>query len=148
MFKYTKVREVKSPNRGTPESAGTDFYLPEEYGEVYIQPGQSIKIKAGIKLILPTGYCMLMVNKSSLGVKGLVVGAQLVDEDYRGEIHINLINTSQHESFTFKGGDKMTQGILLPYPNSNPMEIDSEEYMAYGPTIRGEGGFGSTNLVT
>ena len=146
MFKYTKVREVKSPDRGTPESAGIDFYLPYEYDHIFVAPGESIKVKAGIKLILPTGYCLLMVNKSSLGAKGLVVGAQLVDEDYRGEVHLNLINTNNHESITFKGGDKMVQGILLPYPNSNPLEINDDEYEAHGTTERGDGGFGSTNI--
>ena len=146
MFKYTKVREVKSPDRGTPESAGIDFYLPEEYDKLFIAANSSVKLKSGIKMILPIGYCMLMVNKSSLGARGLIVGAQLVDEDYRGEVHINLINTNKHEGMVFSGGDKMVQGILLPYPNSNPLEINEDAFDSHEPTQRGEGGFGSTNI--
>ena len=38
-MKYSKVREVKTPNRGTSESAGIDFYIP--VGEdVFIKPQQ------------------------------------------------------------------------------------------------------------
>ena len=32
-MKYTKTKEVRSPNRGTPGSAGIDFYIPTGYDQ-------------------------------------------------------------------------------------------------------------------
>ena len=39
-MKISKVREVKTPTRGTEKSAGIDFYMPNGFSET-IEPGQS-----------------------------------------------------------------------------------------------------------
>ena len=146
MFKFVKVREVASPERGTAQSAGIDFFIPNDtFGAYALSPGQSLKIPSGIKLVIPEGYCLQFVNKSGWGSKGLFVGACLVDSDYRGEVHLDIHNFSQNP-ISLKAGMKIVQGILLPVPNGNPIEIDSEEFSVYENTERGSGGFGSTGL--
>ncbi len=32
-MKIKKIRDVKTPSRGTPDSAGIDFYIPDDYME-------------------------------------------------------------------------------------------------------------------
>ena len=146
MFKFVKVKEVASPERGTSQSAGIDFFIPNDaFGSYGLGPGESLKIPSGIKMIIPEGYCLQFVNKSGWGSKGLFVGACLVDSDYRGEVHLDIHNFSD-TAINLTAGMKIVQAILLPVPNVNPMEIDPEEFSVYENTERGAGGFGSTGL--
>lgn len=159
-MKYTKIRKVKSPTRGTKQSAGIDFYIPDDWneGQSYkIPPGGRVLIPSGIKVNVPTGYALIAFNKSGVASKtGLIVGAAVVDEDYQGEIHLNVINTNQfNETFgdityaaytgyvTINPGDKLTQFILLPVNYAIPEEVEIEN-LYQSVTERGEGGFGST----
>jgi dUTP pyrophosphatase len=163
-MKYSKIRDVKSPSRGTSQSAGIDFFIPTEWnnGEPYsIPPGGRVLIPSGIKVNVPTGYALIAFNKSGIASKtGLMVGACVVDEDYQGEVHINMINTNQPSEYydmdghyatnpghvTITPGDKLVQFILLPINYSNPEETTLEELYT-NTTERGEGGFGSTGIV-
>ena len=112
MFKFVKVKEVASPERGTSQSAGIDFFIPNDaFGSYGLGPGESLKIPSGIKMIIPEGYCLQFVNKSGWGSKGLFVGACLVDSDYRGEIHLDIHNFSKN-AINLTAGMKIVQAIL------------------------------------
>ena len=141
-MKISKIREVKSPSRGTPESAGIDFYIPKG---IYasLPPGESLCLPSGIKANVPAGHALIAFNKSGIAVKkDLIVGACVVDEDYQGEIHLHMINVG-HNIIKLNAGEKLVQFILLPvfYDTIEEVEIENlyEEV-----TVRGEGGFGST----
>lgn len=54
-MKIVKVRNVKTPTRGTGLSAGLDFYIPEDFEAKQIWPGESINIPSGIKARIPRG---------------------------------------------------------------------------------------------
>ena len=141
-MKISKVRDVKTPARGTPESAGIDFYIPE--GETrYINPNSSVLIPSGIKAKVPKGHALIAFNKSGVAVKkNLIVGACVVDEDYQGEIHLHIMNVGD-KPIVVNAGDKITQFVLLPvfYDNVEVVEINN---LYDENTIRGDGGFGST----
>ena len=50
MFKFIKTKEVASPERGTQQSAGIDFFIPNDaFGAYALGPGESLKIPSGIK---------------------------------------------------------------------------------------------------
>lgn len=144
-MKFIKTKLVKSPSRGTPESAGLDFYVPEgEHGEsIIIQPGESVNIPSGIKMILPRGKAGIFFNKSGVGVKGVIVGACVVDSDYRGEVHLNVHNVSNKE-VEFRPGQKLVQMLILDVNLVDVEEITDDEFASHSNTIRGSGGFGST----
>lgn len=98
-MKITKIREVKTPTRGTECSAGLDFYVPAGM-KLSMLPGDDVLIPSGIKVEVPHGYALIAHNRSSMatstralkyaGLKGnpnstrgcVVVGACVVDEDY------------------------------------------------------------------
>ena len=145
-MKYIKIRDVKSPTRGTPHSAGIDFYIPNEWneGEPYqLGPGRSLLIPAGVKLKVPNGHALIAFNKSGVATKqNLSVGACVVDEDYEGEIHLHLINVGRSHT-TIKPGQKLTQFILIPV---SYMDVHVLEELPDRNTERGAGGFGSTGL--
>ena len=105
-MKIAKIRNVKTPNRGTSESAGIDFYVPEDYSQT-LKPGDSCLIPSGIKANVPNGFALVAFNKSGVAVKkNLYVGACVVDEDYQGEIHINLTNVGKR-SVEISSGEKL-----------------------------------------
>jgi dUTP pyrophosphatase len=143
-IKVSKIRDVKTPTRGTLGSAGIDFYVPEGFNNE-IQPGEDVCIPSGIRVNVPTGHALVAFNKSGVALKkNLTVGACVVDEDYQGEIHLHLINVGTRTVYLCPG-EKITQFLLVPvkYPQVSIVEdkdlFDSE-------TERGAGGFGSTGV--
>lgn len=138
-----KTRNVKTPSRGTNLSAGLDFFVPEDYPGVVLKPNESVLIASGIRAHVPSGYALIAFNKSGVAVKqGLSVGACVVDEDYEGEIHLHLINTSNAVT-EIKAGQKLTQFVLVPV---SYMDVHVLEELPERNTERGAGGFGSTGL--
>lgn len=144
-MKILKVRNVKTPTRGTSLSAGIDFFVPEDFGKTMIPPGVSLNIPSGIKAKLPHGYCLKLDNKSGVSLKtGLMVGATIIDEDYQGEIHLHVRNVG-NEVEAITPGQKLVQGLLIPVSYESVEEVSTLEELYQGEvTQRGEGGFGST----
>lgn len=159
-MKITKIREVKTPTRGTECSAGLDFYVPAGM-KLSMLPGDDVLIPSGIKVEVPHGYALIAHNRSSMatstralkyaGLKGnpnstrgcVVVGACVVDEDYQGEIYIHLINVGRCAE-TIIAGMKVVQLVLTPVSYEGVEVVDEEELFNQA-TERGKGGFGSTN---
>lgn len=142
-MKVQKLRDVKTPNRGTTVSAGIDFYVPEDFETTTLAPGESVLIPSGIKVQVPRGYALIAFNKSGVSVKqGLSVGACVVDEDYEGEVHLHMINTSNKEQ-VIATGQKLVQFVLIPVSYFDVEEVDKIQSRN---TERGSGGFGSTGL--
>ena len=144
MLKFSKVRDVKSPCRAHPTDAGIDFFVPNDFIECYCQPGGSVLIPSGIKAKVPDGYALIFFNKSGIATKSnLAVGAQVVDQDYQGEIHLHLYNFSSDTPTLIRSGQKIIQGILIQMNYMQTEEVPLEE-LYEAATARGEGGFGST----
>lgn len=145
-LKISKIRDVKTPVRGTPGSAGIDFYVPNDIPEssFQVEPGKSCFIPSGIKANVPEGFALIAFNKSGVALKkGLIVGACVVDSDYQGEIHIHLINRTKDSVSTIQRGEKLVQFLLVPVNHCNIEEV-SPALLFNEETIRGSGGFGST----
>ena len=141
-IKISKVREVKTPTRGTPGSAGLDFYVPEGIS-ASILPGGDTCVPSGIRVNVPKGYAFIAHNKSGVALKKkLTVGACVVDEDYQGEIHLHLMNVGTEET-TLEAGEKIVQFLLVPvkYPG---ITVVPDKELFYSTSSRGAGGFGST----
>lgn len=166
-MKYAKIRDVKSPVRGTSKAAGIDFFVPE-YGEEFIKvfeeknsamphnrdgftirAHQTVLIPSGIKCAVPEGYALVVQNKSGVASKKkLTYMANVIDEDYEGELHISLLNTSD-DDVKVSWGEKIVQMVLIEMNYELPEEcslIDLEEIFAKRESERGEGGFGSTGV--
>ena len=142
-MKIQKLRDVKTPNRGTSVSAGIDFYVPEDFETTTLKPGESVLIPSGIKALVPRGYALIAFNKSGVAVKqGLSVGACVVDEDYTGEVHLHMINTSDKDQ-VIATGQKLVQFVLIPV---SYFDVEEVEVLPSRNTERGAGGFGSTGL--
>ena len=145
--KMSKTRDVKVPQRANSGAdAGIDFFVPNDFVTQDLQPGQSVKIPAGIKVEVPAGYALVFFNKSGVAAKrSLIVGACVIDHGYSGEVHINMINVGDTVQ-TITTGEKIVQGILVPVVTFETIEVPEEElYSAiHVAGSRGAGGFGST----
>lgn len=182
-LKFAKVRNVKTPVRGTPLSAGIDFFVPEfdkkfiedlyqKNSKVYLEessrrirlyPHERILIPSGIHVDLTDlgyemkltegsqfgpstrcGIALIAHNKSGVATKkGLDRLAEVVDEDYQGEIHISIVNTG-NENIYIEEGDKLIQFLLIPVVYADIKEFKFEDLYSQ-KTLRGSGGFGSTD---
>lgn len=129
------------PNPATPLSAGFDLRACVEE-DTPIWPMECKRISAGIKLAVPDGFGLLLLPRSGLGHKGLVLGnlVGLIDPDYRGEIFLSVWNRSD-VVIRIQPGDRIAQGILVPCLQPEWLVVD-----ALPETERGEGGFNSTGV--
>ena len=127
----------------------TFVYKIDEVGdqivEMTLAPHAQINIPSGIKVnILDKNTYLDADNKSGVATKyRLVVGAKVVDAGYQGEVHLNLINTSDEE-VTLRTGQKIVQFIHKEYINTEWQEITNEQYDAIEVSDRGTGGFASS----
>jgi len=145
--KFAKVKNVKSPVRGTSKAAGIDFFVPNDFGNKLLAPGESILIPSGLHLLIPEGYALVANNKSGVAVKkGLSYGAAVIDEDYQGEVHLHMVNVSSRSTM-IESGEKILQFLLEKQEYSTVTEVASvKELYADVNSERGEGGFGSTGV--
>ncbi len=98
-------------------------------------------VPTGIKIELPTGYEAQIRPRSGLSIKhgiSLINCVGTVDEDYRGEVMVGLVNLS-NETFTVKRGERIAQMVIAAVTKA---EIETVSVLS--ETQRGEGGFGST----
>lgn len=160
-MRFLKVRDVKSPERGTQYSAGIDFFVPNDFEPAILNPGADILIPSGIKVGLPPSTMLMAADKSGIassakakvevGMKvkddlsdsAIIIGAKIIDEDYPGEVHIHLINVGQN-IVRISPGQKVAQFIIVPVLYSIPEEVKSQEELRIPQTER-TGGFSSTN---
>ena len=65
-----------------------------------------------------------------------------IDQDYRGEVKVSLINLDPRTPIQITKGDRIAQLVLQEVLLSPVEEVESVE--ALGTTVRGAGGYGST----
>lgn len=130
------------PSYQTEGAAAVDLLAAIDQ-ELTIAPNERVIVPTGIHIALPVGYELQVRARSGLAAKhgiSLVNGIGTIDSDYRGEIQIILLNTSQ-EPFVIARGDRIAQAVLGRYE-----KIAWEETDQLDETARGQGGFGSTGV--
>jgi dUTP pyrophosphatase len=124
------------PSRGSEGAAGYDL---SALHDTVVLACDRVAVPTGISMKLPEGTYGQIASRSGLAKKhGLGVLTGTVDEDYRGELHVMLFNTSDRD-YVVKAGDRIAQLILVKIATPEVaivIELDD--------TSRGAGGFGST----
>jgi dUTP pyrophosphatase len=104
--------------------------------------GGRLVIGSGIALALPIGTCALVLSRSGLAARHGVIVANapgLIDEGYRGEVMVPLINTDPTEPFEIHRGDRIAQLLVL---SIDAIRWNVVEQLS--DTERGAGGLGHT----
>ena len=144
-MKFSKIRNVKSPNRANDIDAGIDLFVPEDQKPITLKPQESCVIPAGVKFNVPEGPALVAFNKSGIAVnRKLHVGACVIDCGYQGEVHINLTNVGLIDQYIHPG-DKIVQVVLLKLGDSSLQQV-KESQLYTSESSRGDGKFGSTGV--
>lgn len=138
MIKFKKLKlEGKAPERADIGAAGYDLFSAVK---TQIEPKTWKLIDTGIALEIPINQVGLIWPRSGLALKkGLDVFAGVIDSSYRGSIGVILFNAS-YDIIFIEPGDKIAQIIFQRYETHEMKEVEE-----LSDTIRGEGGFGSTD---
>lgn len=126
------------PAYATEGAAGMDLLAAKD---MTVPPGGRALVPTGLRIALPEGYEMQVRPRSGLALKhGITLpnAPGTVDEDYRGEVGVILLNAGS-EPFEIARGDRIAQAVFAPVTRA-----EWEEVVVLPETQRGTGGFGST----
>ncbi len=132
------INDAILPSFAHPGDAGMDLCSIEDK---ILKPSESALIKTGLSIELPPNTEAQVRPRSGLAYKNAVTVLNTpgtIDEGYRGEIGVILINHGK-ENFHIEKGMRIAQMVIKPI-----LEVTIEEITELSGTTRGEGGFGST----
>lgn len=114
---------------------------------ITIMPHERILVPSGVRVNIHNPYTYLRAdNKSGVANnKGLIVGSDIIDYPYRGEMHLSVINTGDN-SVEIQTGQKLVQMIQSYKVETIYNEISKEAFDNLPPTSRMAKGFGSSGL--
>lgn len=128
------------PAYATPGAAGMDL-LAAVAAPVVIVPGARVLVPTGLCIALPPDHELQVRPRSGLALKhGITLpnSPGTVDEDYRGELQVIVMNAGT-EPFTVERGMRIAQAVVAPVVRARFREV-----AVLPETTRGAGGFGST----
>jgi dUTP pyrophosphatase len=131
------------PDYATAGAAGMDI-LAAVAAPVTVPPGGRVLVPTGFAIALPPGFELQIRPRSGLALKhGITLpnSPGTIDEDYRGEVGIIILNTGGTE-FVITRGMRIAQAVLAPVARAVWREVGSLD-----ATARGDGGFGSTGVL-
>lgn len=131
---------LELPTYATQGAAGMDL-LAAVQTPLTIEPGMRALVPTGFCIALPDGYELQVRPRSGLALKNGITlpnSPGTIDEDYRGEVGVIILNTGD-APFEVTRGMRIAQAVLAPVVRAAWEEVgDLDE------TSRGAGGFGST----
>ncbi|MGE5655657.1 MAG: dUTP diphosphatase [Actinomycetota bacterium] len=141
-----KIRRLNElavlPQYAHVNDAGLDLFSIDE---LEIAAGESKLIPTGISIELPPGTEAQIRPRSGLALKHQITvlnAPGTIDEGYRGEIGVILINHG-NKTFQVTKGMKIAQMVIAPV-----LHVEVEEVKILSNTCRGENGFGSTGMLS
>lgn len=132
--------EAITPEYAHSNDSGMDLF---SVTNTILKSGEYKLIKTGISIELPSNTEAQIRPRSGLALKnGITVlnTPGTIDEGYRGEIGIILMNHSKEE-FEVKAGMKIAQMVIMPVLKPQIKIVDN-----LSESKRGSNGFGSTGI--
>ena len=114
------------PAYATDGAAGMDL-IAAVTDPVTIGSGQRALIPTGLCIALPPGYELQVRPRSGLALRhGIVLpnSPGTIDEDYRGEIGVIVLNTGD-APFVVERGARIAQAVLAPVVRASWVEVES-----------------------
>jgi len=129
---------LELPSYHSEGAAGLDLRADEA---CTLAPGERRLVPTGLAVELPPGHEGQVRPRSGLAAKhgiGMVNAPGTIDQDYRGEVGVILVNHGR-EPFEVKRGERIAQLVVAPVTRVEVVLVDE-----LSDTSRGHGGFGST----
>ena len=128
VFKFNK--EAQIPSKSHELDCGLDLHLVDD---IQLKPFETYCIGLGLGFEIPEGFAGILVPRSSIAKKGIIVHPAIIDPGYKGEVHLIVTNCSGY-SYTFSKGDRLCS--IVCYSCLNPT-VNPEDN-------RGANGLGSS----
>ncbi len=132
--------DVPLPSKMSAGAAGFDLCAAVA-DDLTLGAGDIRLIPCGFAMAIPPGFEAQVRPRSGLATKHgitLVNSPGTIDSDYRGQVHVPLINLGR-EAFVVKRGMRIAQMLIQAVPVVEWLEVKELD-----ETTRGSGGFGHT----
>lgn len=134
------INDAEMPKYQTEGAVGFDLAAN---APCFVDPHQTTMVPTGIIVKPAPGYFVMVVGRSSLAKRGLMLANNvgIVDPDYCGptdQIWLPIHNL-QDIAVEFRKGDRLAQGIVMPMVRA--------EFQPFTPAAKDRGGFGSSGIV-
>ena len=141
VLKIERLKHNKNlPEYKTEGAAGMDLCAAIEE-PIILKPLERALVPTGIRIELEHGYEAQIRPRSGLSIKhgiSLINCVGTIDEDYRGEVCVPVVNLS-NETYSIQPQERIAQMIIARVEQAK-IEVVTQ----LTETVRGAGGFGST----
>ncbi|MBW5396764.1 dUTP diphosphatase [Brachyspira pilosicoli] len=144
MLKIKVINKSKNPlpKYQTLGASGLDLHANIDE-PITLNKNDIVLVPTGLYIEIPDGYEAQIRSRSSLALKHGIFclnSPATIDSDYRGELKIILAALTD-KPFIINAGDRIAQMVFAKVEKA-----EFEEVKELSDSIRGEGGFGSTNI--
>lgn len=128
-------KDVKMPVKSHLPDCGLDIFMPQD---IIIDSLQTKTVGLKLKVAIPEGFAGMLVPRSSIAEKGLIIQTSIIDPDYTGEIHLIITNCSTNLR-EIHAGDRVCSLVVYSVLNAYLEEVGE-----LPKTERGNRGLGSS----
>lgn len=129
------IKSIRMPEKSHLPDVGLDIFLPED---ITIESLETITVGLKLGVAIPEGFAGILVPRSSITEKGLIIQSAVIDPDYSGEIYLIATNCSKN-TLHFEKNSRVCSLVLMSVLNPYIEEVD-----ILPNTIRNDKGLGST----
>lgn len=136
-----KVKRFKKTTRMPVKShlpdVGLDIFTPKEF---WLRPLETISIGLELAVSIPEGFAGMLVPRSSITERGMIIQTAVIDPDYTGEIHLIVTNCSNNVQH-IEEGQRVCSLVVYSVLNARIEEVEEMT-----ETERNTKGLGSSGL--
>lgn len=126
---------AKMPEKSHLPDVGLDIYIPIDFE---LEPLETKTIGLKLAVAIPEGFAGMLIPRSSIAEKGLIIQTSIIDPDYIGEIHLIITNCS-NKVVSVKKDQRLCSLVCVSVLNTYLEKVDSLQ-----STTRFEDGLGSS----
>lgn len=134
-MKIKLFKNVQLPKKSHLPDSGLDCFMPESFE---LKPLETKTIGLGIGIQVPEGFAGMLVPRSSIAEKGLLIQTSIIDPDYTGEIHLIITNCS-NDNVVIEKNQRVCSLVVY-----NVLNVRLDIVYDFEQTDRGNNGLGST----
>lgn len=134
-MKIKLFKNVQLPQKSHLPDCGLDCFIPESFE---LKPLETKTIGLGFGIQVPEGFAGMLVPRSSIAEKGLIIQTSIIDPDYTGEIHLIITNCSNNV-VKIEEGQRVCSLVIY-----NILNVRLVVVYDFENTERGSNGLGSS----
>lgn len=128
-------KNISLPKKSHLPDVGLDIFIPESFK---IESLETKTIGLKLAVAIPEGFAGMLIPRSSIAEKGLIIQTSIIDPDYTGEIHLIITNCSKN-TIVIEKNQRLCSLVCVSVLNAYIEEVTELQ-----STTRGTAGLGST----